>query len=173
MAKSKISTTSTTTLQMPKKTNPTTHNNDDVPLSKTPLPGISNTLRTITNPHAFQPKRVTKFQKARLIERAKRESELRKTLFKKSIELEKSDIKRRLDNRLNKVVRKFWDVKNHDILNLERELKGLDYITSLASVLRQLEGVRGDVAAATAGLGTDGGSSSDKENRRERVKGKL
>ncbi|GMG19668.1 unnamed protein product [Ambrosiozyma monospora] len=166
MAASKIITTSTTTSKVPKKTKTVIH----VPIPPKQSTDVNLKQKPITNHHPIKldkARKITKLQKARIIERTKQEIEQRKTEFKNSIQSEKSDLKLRLENRLNKILRRFWDFKINDILNLERELKGLNHVT-LATVLRELQSVGADVAATTGGAG--GGSSSDKENRRERVK---
>lgn len=83
-------------------------------------------------------KKLTTTQKKRLIERFKREIESREREFPQIMEQEIKMLKMRFNDRLNKIVRTFWDVKLQDILNVEREISNKDKLT-LAQVLTQLK----------------------------------
>lgn len=80
----------------------------------------------------------TKQQKEKLIKRFQNELSIREANFKSAIESEISLLHLKFNNRLNKILRKFWDVKLIDILNVERELTKKDHLT-LVNIIKQLE----------------------------------
>lgn len=83
-------------------------------------------------------KMLSSSQKKRLVERFKREIESREREFPEIMEKEIEMLKMRFNDRLNKIVRTFWDVKLQDIINVEREISDKDKLT-LAQVLTQLK----------------------------------
>ncbi|KAG7805775.1 hypothetical protein KL921_005307 [Ogataea angusta] len=83
------------------------------------------------------PPRLSKAHKQRLIQRFRRETARREQLLRQAGDKQAEEISLKVKNRLNKILRKFWDIKIRDILELEREMP-LDQLT-LLKVLRQLE----------------------------------
>ncbi|KAG7879489.1 hypothetical protein KL905_003114 [Ogataea polymorpha] len=83
------------------------------------------------------PPRLSKVHKQRLIQRFKRETARRERLLRQAGDRQAEEISLKVKNRLNKILRKFWDIKIRNILELEREMP-LDQLT-LLKVLRQLE----------------------------------
>ncbi|KAG7888270.1 hypothetical protein KL936_003482 [Ogataea polymorpha] len=83
------------------------------------------------------PPRLSKVHKQRLIQRFKRETVRRERLLRQAGDRQAEEISLKVKNRLNKILRKFWDIKIRNILELEREMP-LDQLT-LLKVLRQLE----------------------------------
>ncbi|KAG7696083.1 hypothetical protein KL930_003109 [Ogataea haglerorum] len=83
------------------------------------------------------PPRLSKVHKQRLIQRFKRETARREQLLRQAGGRQAEEISLKVKNRLNKILRKFWDIKIRDILEVEREMP-LDQLT-LLKVLRQLE----------------------------------
>ncbi|KAG7867067.1 hypothetical protein KL918_003262 [Ogataea parapolymorpha] len=83
------------------------------------------------------PPRLSKVHKQRLIQRFKRETARREQLLRQAGDRQAEEISLKVKNRLNKILRKFWDIKIRNILELEREMP-LDQLT-LLKVLRQLE----------------------------------
>ncbi|GMM46889.1 hypothetical protein DAPK24_034640 [Pichia kluyveri] len=81
---------------------------------------------------------LTKQQKDKIISRLENELKLREIKFMKTVDSEISLLHLKFNNRLNKILRKFWDVKLCDILNIERELTNNDRLT-LVSVIKSLE----------------------------------
>ncbi|OBA17897.1 uncharacterized protein OGAPODRAFT_7383 [Ogataea polymorpha] len=75
------------------------------------------------------PPRLSKVHKQRLIQRER--------LLRQAGDRQAEEISLKVKNRLNKILRKFWDIKIRNILELEREMP-LDQLT-LLKVLRQLE----------------------------------
>lgn len=88
-----------------------------------------------------KPKKLSSAQRKRLIERFKREIESREREFPQIMEQEIKMLKMRFNDRLNKVVRTFWDVKLADVLKVERETSDKHKLT-LAQVLTQLKHVK-------------------------------
>lgn len=61
--------------------------------------------------------------------------------FQNSVENEVKLLRMKFNNRLNKILRKFWDVKLEDVLNVEREISGNTPLT-LFHVIAQLESLK-------------------------------
>lgn len=80
----------------------------------------------------------TKQQKEKLIQRFKIEMENKEREFQDSIDKEIQLLRLKFDNRLNKILRKFWDVKIEDVLKIEREMKN-DTPLTLFNVIQQLQ----------------------------------
>lgn len=85
----------------------------------------------------------TKRQKQNIIKRFQKEMAQREMAFNDSVNNEVKILRLKFNNRLNKILRKFWDVKLEDILNVERELSS-ETPLSLFFVLKQLESLKSD-----------------------------
>ncbi|ODV83866.1 hypothetical protein CANARDRAFT_9156 [[Candida] arabinofermentans NRRL YB-2248] len=99
-------------------------------------------------------KRYTKDQKQKLIDRFTIQFQERERQFIELSEKQSREVNLKLKNRLNKILRKFWDFKINDILNYERE-NSVDDV-NLITVLKALEEVKN---------GKISGFESDKENK--------
>lgn len=91
----------------------------------------------------IQPKAFTSKQKEKIIKRFNSEMQQREDEFKANVDKEISLLRLKFKNRLNKILRKFWDVKIEDILNVERELHDEAPLT-LLNVIKQLEASKTD-----------------------------
>lgn len=80
----------------------------------------------------------TKKQKEKLIKRFENEMILKEKEFEESVDNEIKILKLKFQNRLNKILRKFWDVKLEDILNIEREMSHDSQLT-LFHIIELLE----------------------------------
>ena len=99
---------------------------------------------------------MTKKQKEKIIRRFQNEMAQKEKDFQASVENEVKLLRLKFNNRLNKILRKFWDVKLEDILNVEREISSNTSLT-LFHVIAQLESLKkskGDITANGA-LNTD------------------
>ena len=99
---------------------------------------------------------LTKKQKEKIIRRFQNEMAQKEKDFQASVENEVKLLRLKFNNRLNKILRKFWDVKLEDILNVEREISSNTSLT-LFHVIAQLESLKkskGDITANGA-LNTD------------------
>lgn len=83
----------------------------------------------------------TKSQKEKIIRRFKNEMIQKEKDFQTSVDNEVKMLRLKFNNRLNKILRKFWDVKIEDILNVEREIKD-DTRLTLFHVIKQLEALK-------------------------------
>lgn len=100
------------------------------------------------NSHATKPKTVskkvfTKQQKQKLILRFEKEMAQKEHDFRSAVDREIKLLRLKFNNRLNKILRKFWDVKLEDILDVEREISSKTPLT-LFYVLKQLEKLKSD-----------------------------
>jgi len=99
---------------------------------------------------------LTKKQKEKIIRRFQNEMAQKEKDFQASVENEVKLLRLKFNNRLNKILRKFWDMKLEDILNVEREISGNTPLT-LFHVIAQLESLKkgkGDLIAGVD-LNTD------------------
>lgn len=80
----------------------------------------------------------TKREKELLIKRFKAEMRVKEREFQESVDKEIELLRLKFNNRLNKILRKFWDVKIEDILKIEREMKN-DTPLTLFNVIKQLQ----------------------------------
>ncbi|CAI8496544.1 hypothetical protein CAS74_004528 [Pichia kudriavzevii] len=99
--------------------------------------------REQTSKSKIQPKAFTSKQKEKIIKRFNSEMQQREDEFKANVDKEISLLRLKFKNRLNKILRKFWDVKIEDILNVERELHDEAPLT-LLNVIKQLEASKTD-----------------------------
>jgi hypothetical protein len=93
--------------------------------------------------NALQSKQVTtriftKKQKQKLIQRFQNEMIQKEKAFKNSVDNEIKLLRLKFHNRLNKILRKFWDVKLGDVIDIEREMTSQSSLT-LFHVIKQLE----------------------------------
>lgn len=84
---------------------------------------------------------LTEQQKQKIITRLRNELDERERKFQADVDNEIKLLRLKFNNRLNKILRKFWDVKLHDILDVERELESGSPLT-LVNVIKQLDAVR-------------------------------
>lgn len=96
---------------------------------------------------------LTAQQKQKIIERFRKELDEREKQFQADIDNEIKLLRLKFNNRLNKILRKFWDVKIGDILNVERELKS-NYPLTLLNVIKQLDAVRRENATGIENMAT-------------------
>lgn len=80
----------------------------------------------------------TKQHKQKLIERFKAEMRNKEEQYRDSVDREVELLRLKFNNRLNKILRKFWDVKIEDVLKIEREMKN-DTPLTLFNVIKQLQ----------------------------------
>lgn len=80
-------------------------------------------------------------QKEKLIRRFQNEMAQKEKDFRASVDNEIKLLRLKFNNRLNKVLRKFWDVKLEDVLNVEREISGKTPLT-LYHIVTQLESLK-------------------------------
>jgi hypothetical protein len=96
---------------------------------------------------------LTAQQKQKIIERFRKELDEREKQFQADIDNEIKLLRLKFNNRLNKILRKFWDVKIGDILNVERELKS-NFPLTLLNVIKQLDAVRRENATGVENMTT-------------------
>lgn len=108
--------------------------------------------------HAHKPSTrvLTRKQKDKIIRRFQNEMAQKEKDFQNSVENEVKLLRMKFNNRLNKILRKFWDVKLEDVLNVEREISGNTPLT-LFHVIAQLESLKksNDNAAAEGDRNTE------------------
>lgn len=94
---------------------------------------------TNVNPKSItKQKKFTKSQKEKIIRRFKEEMAQKEKDFQVSVDNEIKILRMKFTNRRNKILRKFWDVKLEDILNVEREISDNTKLT-LFYVIKQLD----------------------------------
>lgn len=94
--------------------------------------------KELINNSSISKRKFTKKQKQKLLLRFENEMSVRNQQFKQSVDNQISLLRIQFNNRLNKILRKFWDVKLQDILQLERELDPNDKL-SLFKIIKQLD----------------------------------
>lgn len=89
-----------------------------------------------------------------MIKRFKAEMMNKEREFQESVNKEIELLRLKFNNRLNKILRKFWDVKIEDILKIEREMKS-DTPLTLFNVIKQLQEVNNPKVQTNADIGTN------------------
>ncbi|VEU20526.1 DEKNAAC101421 [Brettanomyces naardenensis] len=90
----------------------------------------------------MNPKTLTRQQKEKIIRRFKEEIIRREKEFDEEAERQTEAISLKLQGRVNKVLRRFWDFKVGTVLDYEREVKCPDDgKIELANVLKELQKV--------------------------------
>lgn len=99
---------------------------------------------TNINPKSItKSKKFTRSQKEKIIRRFKEEMAQKEKDFQISVDNEIKLLRMKFNNRRNKILRKFWDVKLEDILNVEREISDNTKLT-LFYVIKQLDLLKKD-----------------------------
>lgn len=105
-------------------------------MATTNKPALNIPSKKITSQRKY-----TKSQKEKLLRRFKSEMEQKEKDFQNNVDNEVKLLRLKFNNRLNKILRKFWDVKLEDILNVEREITENTPLT-LFHVIQQLQALK-------------------------------